>query len=283
MTELFALVRRKVQLKQQQEELLSEQRQLEKEVLDLKIAAHNIQVDAEALEGFSIKGTLLKITGKYKERLEAQRRKAHHAKANYDFAVARLEHIKAQLNNISTQLQSCCNCEYALSSALTDRLGFTPCSEAYAFVLGSTQLLHSGDLLAETGQKLHDAITDVQAFLQARYPVRSSYGVPSAIALQTAIDHAQVLYRDYLESADMFCQKLAGQEFSFDAQALLVFGPDYLESLHMDTLVDSRGIHVQNAVTSLNLQWKSLRPQLEKRLSLARTDWMNALCQYEKN
>ena len=76
MTELIAKVQQLADLEQLQLELLPEQERLEKEVFDLKIAAHNAQVDAESLEGFSVSNTLLKIAGKYESQLEEAQRQA---------------------------------------------------------------------------------------------------------------------------------------------------------------------------------------------------------------
>lgn len=281
MTDLFAQVRKNVQLEQRQKELLQEKKVLEKEVFDLKILAHNAQAEADAMDSFSIKGLLLKITGKQDERLESQRREARTAKANFDSAAARLDRVNAQLEQIATELPEYDNCAHALSSALADRLDHTPCAETHSLVLELTQLLRGGELLIETGQKLYNTLTNVQAFKQARQPAASSYGVPSTVALQGAIDSAQKAYREYLELADAHCRQSAVQGLSFDPQALLTLGPDYLKHLHMVTVIDSHIIEVQNTITSLNLQWKSLRPQVEERLYLARMAWMNALCQYD--
>lgn len=283
MTELFAAVRKKIHLEQQKESLLQEKNALEKKVFALKILSHNTQAEVVAIEGFSLKGLLLKVTGKYQERLENQRREAKTAKITFDSSIAQLNRINAQLEQIYTQLPQYDNAPYVLSSALAEHLGDTPCSDTYAPVLEFTHLLHSGESFMETGQALYDTLTDIQAYISARQSAPSSYSVPSTVALQGAIDNAQKTYRTYWELANTFCQQSAAQGFSFDTQVLLHLGPDYLKHLRMATALDNRVIEVQNTVTAFRLRWKSLRPQLEEQLCLARMNWMHALCQYEQS
>lgn len=281
MTDLFVQVRKKLQLEQQQKELQQKKKVLEKEVFDLKIQAHNAQAEADAMGNLTVKGLLLKITGKYHARLEFQHREAERAKANFDSAAAELDRVSVQLAQITAQLPEYINCAQELSSALADRFGHTPCAEVSARVLELTQLLRSGDTLTETGRKLHKALTDVQAYTQARQPAASSYGVPSAVALQEAIGNAQKAYRECLNLAETLCQRSAAQGLFFDPQALLALGPDYLNHLHMVTVIDGRAVEVQNTLTRLNIQWKALRPQAEEQLYQARMAWMHALCQYD--
>lgn len=272
MTELIVKVQRKALLEQQRMELLQEKKQLEKEVFDLKIAAHNEQVDVEALERFSVKGLLLKMTGKHEEMLETERREARTVKAKYDMAAARLERVCTQLAQIDRELPELAGCENALSAALTEKLGYVPCSEEAALVTSLEAVLEDGARLQEAGSALDYALNTALTWMGTNPSI-----LPFSGKLQQAEAVAQEKLDIYLSMLAAFSQKLAEQGCTLDTLEFSPFGKSYLLDLSTDNLLDSRCSKVQQALTGIGWQWKTLLPRLDSRLHRARIDWLNAL------
>lgn len=275
MTELIAKVRQKAALEEQQMELLQERKTLKKEVFDRKITAHNEQADVEAMEGFSVKGLLLQITGKREELLEEERREARTAKAQYELADARLEHVNAQLAQIAQALSDLDGCEEALSSAL--REGQYPCAEEEKRVRSLEAVLKDGICLQENGEKLQKALNTVLSWAGTN-PVIS--GVSGGLQQAKAV--AQGRLNEYMGLLEMLYGELTALGYSLDTQEGREFGRDYLLELFTEVLINSRCDKIEKFTLRIGWQWKALVPKLEGQLRSARIDWMNAMCRAGK-
>lgn len=273
MTELLEKVRKKAVLEEQQLELQQEKKRLDKEVFDLKIAAHNEQADVAALEQFSIKGLFLQATGKKEEQLEKERMEARTAKAKYELAAARLANADIQLDQIAQALPELAGCENALSAALAEKLGQSPCPEEEQTVLGLEAALTAGISLQKAGEALQSALDTAMSWLGTQPTTTFVY----ADEMHQADVQLQSQFGAYLAQLETLSQALEPLGYSVNALPFREFGPNYLRGIYTDIMSINRFTKVQQALVQIGRQWNALAPQLDFQRSRARIVWMNAL------
>lgn len=261
------------ELYKRQMDLLETKKGLEMEVFDLKIAAHNEQVDVENLERFSLNGAFLKLTGKYEGQLEEEQREARAARAKYEFAAARLEKANAELSYIAQELPSFTGCGETLEAALTEKLGTVPCPEEKNLLQTLELALRNGELVEEAGEKLRDALDTVYSWMGAGRTVAGVSG-----GLLQAEMAAQGRLNEYKGLLILLRKELEMLGYELEKEAFWEFGEQYLTELFTEVLISSRCSKIQEQLTRIHWGWKALEPQLETRLMQARIDFLEALC-----
>lgn len=272
MDELKMRVRRKAELEQQLLDLEAEQKRLKKEVFDLRIAANNEQADVASLEGFSVKGLILGLTGKKEERLEQERREARHAKYQYDLATARLAGIERQMEDIPAQMESLGSCEEELLERLQEQLGELPCQEQVRRVRLLGETLDTVVALRSAGDALLAAVDELMSWIGADR--RSSI---TARKYCIAEDQAMAKQEVYFAAMQRLKELLAEAQLEMDTSGWQVFDKRHMEGMLYGQL--NRCMEVSDQTRGIDLQLKAVHPKLKNLLRQEKIDLMNALVQ----
>lgn len=272
MDELKMRVQRKAELEQQLLDLEAEKKKLGKEVFDLRIVANNEQVDVANLEGFSVKGLILGLTGKKEERLEQERREARHAKYQYDLATARLAGIERQLEDIPAELENLGSCEEELLERLQTQLGLEPCQEQVQRVRLLEDTVDMVVALRLAGDELLAAVDELMSWIGADR--RSSI---TARKYCIAENQAMAKQEVYFAAMQRLKERLATAQLEMDTSGWQVFDKRYMEGMLYGQL--NRCMEVSDQTRGIDLQLKAVLPKLKNLLRQEKIDLMNALAQ----
>lgn len=272
MDQLKMRVQQKAELEQQLLDLEAEQKKLKREVFDLRIAANNEQADVASLEGFSVKGFLLGLTGKKEERLEQERQEARHAKYQYDLATARLDGIQRQLEDIPAQLESLGNCEQELLLQLQEQLGELPCREQVHYIRHLEETVDAVIALRSAGDALLAAADELMSWIGADR--RSSV---TARKYCMAEDQAMEKLEAYTAAMQSLKAHLAAAQLEMDTSGWQMFDKRYMEGMIFGQM--NRCLEVSEQTRGIDFQLKAVLPKLKNLLRQERIDLMNTLLQ----
>ena len=108
MRDILTQLRQKIAMKKPLEaklnELQSQRRQYDQEVISLRVAFRQEQEDVEKLEGRSLTNYFFQVIGKLDEKLDQERQEAYAAKVKLDAAERELAGIEADVADIQSQL-----------------------------------------------------------------------------------------------------------------------------------------------------------------------------------
>lgn len=263
MQELIQKVQEKTELEEQILELEQLRKQLRKDVFDLRISANNEQYEAEQLEGFSVKGLLLQLSGKKEERLEKERREARNAKTKYEFATARLASIEQQLAEIPVRLQELGDCDEMLLQKLGDKLTVDDWIE----------LSNRLNALQDAQQRLQELQTSADELVRAVEELQSWVGADRRSILTASRVHSAE------KQAENGLNDFVGCLFSTESLLAELELPLYVGGFHEydgNYLTDNlfgqmnRCIDVLTDARSIQRQIKTLLPKLEAEIRIAR-------------
>lgn len=263
MQELIQKVQEKTELEEQILELEQLRKQLRKDVFDLRISANNEQYEAEQLEGFSVKGLLLQLSGKKEERLEKERREARNAKTKYEFATARLASIEQQLAEIPVRLQELGDCDEMLLQKMGDKLTVDDWIE----------LSNRLNALQDAQQRLQELQTSADELVRAVEELQSWVGADRRSILTASRVHSAE------KQAENGLNDFVGCLFSTESLLAELELPLYVGGFHEydgNYLTDNlfgqmnRCIDVLTDARSIQRQIKTLLPKLEAEIRIAR-------------
>lgn len=263
MQELIQKVQEKTELEEQILELEQLRKQLRKDVFDLRISANNEQYEAEQLEGFSVKGLLLQLSGKKEERLEKERREARNAKTKYEFATARLASIEQQLAEIPVRLQELGDCDEMLLQKLGDKLTVDDWIE----------LSNRLNALQDAQQRLQELQTSADELVRAVEELQSWVGADRRSILTASRVHSAE------KQAENGLNDFVGCLFSTESLLAELELPLYVGGFHEydgNYLTDNlfgqmnRCIDVLTDARSIQRQIKTMLPKLEAEIRIAR-------------
>ena len=108
MSETLAQLQQKVAMKKPLEtklnELHSQRREYDRQVISLRVAFRQEQEDVEKLEGRSLANYFFQVIGKLDDKLDQERKEAYAAKVKLDAAERELAGIEADISEIQSQL-----------------------------------------------------------------------------------------------------------------------------------------------------------------------------------
>lgn len=272
MQELIQKVQEKTELEEQILELEQLRKQLRKDVFDLRISANNEQYEAEQLEGFSVKGLLLQLSGKKEERLEKERREARNAKTKYEFAAARLASIEQQLEEIPLRLQELGDCDEVLLQQLQEKLVDAPWNKQADRSKCLQEVEEQLQMLQISTDELVDAVEDLQSWVGA-----DRRSILTADRVHSAEQRAQ-------EQLNRFTDLLFGLEERLPELGLQLYVGGFHEydgNYLTDNLFGqmNRCIDVLTDARSIQRQIKTLLPKLETEIRIARVQRNKLLLQ----
>lgn len=263
MQELIQKVQEKTELEEQILELEQLRKQLRKDVFDLRISANNEQYEAEQLEGFSVKGLLLQLSGKKEERLEKERREARNAKTKYELATARLASIEQQFAESLIRLQELGDCDEMLLQKMGDKLTVDDWIE----------LSNRLNALQDAQQRLQELQTSADELVRAVEELQSWVGADRRSILTASRVHSAE------KQAENGLNDFVGCLFSTESLLAELELPLYVGGFHEydgNYLTDNlfgqmnRCIDVLTDARSIQRQIKTLLPKLEAEIRIAR-------------
>lgn len=267
MLELKQKVQHMAELEERLLELGAEKKLLEKQVFDLKIAVNNEQVDVENLEGFSVKGLLLQLTGKKEERLEEERREARSAKAEFDYAAARLANVNLQLEGIPAELEQFAGCDQELLRCLHEALGEMPCAELTAKIKHLEEMIKNCRDL----QTLDDGVIDAVERLQSRLGGSGNSPVLAGVLYRAGMN-AQEKLDEYVDILKSLYRKVKDMGLDLDMEGFWDFDRVYLKDPVFISVINAHCFEAAARVRNMKYQLNALRPKLEEQLKRANID-----------
>ena len=222
----------------------------------MKIIAHNEQADVDNLQGPSLKGFLLGITGKKQELLEKEQAEAHNAQQNYELAVTRQDSVRHKLEKYGEELAVLGHCEENLGKMIA----FPEDASFETLIQCSAKLFEIQDLMTTLMTELVN-VSKLGAF-------RSGTASSSALAgtddrLMSAERRAQTLVTLLKGELKDFSEHLAPFGMFIDISDTENIEDNYLTDLYTNALITARVEKVTVALRQLRFRLDALKPTLE--------------------
>lgn len=268
MQELREKVMEKIRLEEEFLALEQEQKKLKKEVFDLRIAADNEQYDVDRLEGFSLKGIALSLSGQKEERLEEERRQARNAKAKFDFTSGRIQNVELRLEQIPMELEVLGDCHKELLRRILEGPGEKPWLDL------AEQAHDLEDLLKEVKQLQKDA-WDLRAAAEAleSWTLGVGYSRGGEMASYEAATMSQKKLNDFVARVCPLEEKLQALGLGRGLDAWAEYDNRYLKDADFGRL--ERCATIMGSANNAYHVMKALIPKIDK---ITRQKWIE-LCQ----
>ena len=278
--QLHRKVAQKKQLEAKLDELHTQRREFDRNVISLRAAFHQEQADVEKLEGRSLANYFFNVIGQLDEKLDKERQEAYAAKVKLDAAELELAGIERDVQSIQSQLSEIRVAEEQYRRALEKK---------------RTQLKASGTLASEQILQLEQKIGTLEAqqreigeALSAGYSARSTAdqilselddaeawntwdmigggGIITHMAKHSHLDEAQDLVQALQSKLRRFKTELADIQINANLQVnidgFLRFADYFFDGLFADWAVGDKISQSKSAVSRTISQINRMLDQL---------------------
>ena len=246
------------QLEAKLNELNSQRREYDRNVISLRVASREEQEDVERLEGRSLANYFFQVIGKLDDKLDQERKEAYAAKVKLDAAERELEGIEQDIQEIQSQLAEVGIAEAQYREALEKKRTELKASGTSA-----------GDQILEIEQKIATLETqkrEIREAISAGYSARSTVdrilselddaegwntwdlvgggGIITHMAKHSHLDEAQNLVQELQSKLRRFKTELADIQISANMQVsidgFLKFADYFFDGLFADWAVGDK-------------------------------------------
>ena len=275
--QLYWDARHKTDLDAQALELWEMKQALQETLVQRVHETEQEQKDVQALEGRSLKGLLLGLTGKKEEALKKERREAMEAKVNQEIAVAELATVANKLENTLDQMRKLGDCQENFWQAFPPIYAhFRNAGEGdqtYAQELEMQMIVDAKEYkeALEALMAAYDARDSIQKVLKSLNQVRASEEealAPGSGTVRTKIAQAQEQVNAMRDKLSTFKEELLDlnmpADLRFDLHGFLLLEDDCLIGRSNSTNISDQYNRIMVLLHPAVKQLDAIVPYLEK-------------------
>ena len=272
LTHLQQKVAMKPLLEAKLNELHSQRREYDREVISLRVAFHKEQEDVERLEGRSLANYFYQVIGKLDDKLDDERRGAYAAKVKLDAAERELAGVEADIKEIQSQLAEIRIAEAQYREALEKKRAELKASgtqtadqiieiEEHIAVLEAQkreikEAVSAGCSARSTADRILSELDDADGW--NTWDILGGGGIITHMAKHSHLDEAQDLVQQLQSQLRRFKTELADIKISANMQVnidgFLRFADYFFDGLFADWAVGDKISQSRSSVSSTKSQ-----------------------------